>query len=135
MRGVASSEAKRRAQALLERVGLGHRARLRPAHLSTGECQRVAVARALANDPSVIFADEPTGNLDTANGHAIIELLKQLNRDTGKTFIIVTHDPNIAAQCHRTVHIVDGLLATEREFVQRDGGEPARALESCGGGQ
>jgi putative ABC transport system ATP-binding protein len=126
---------RQRARQILASVGLEQRARHRPTQLSGGEQQRVAVARALANDPSVIFADEPTGNLDTANGHAVIELLKQLNRDTGKTLVIVTHDPNIAAQCHRTVYIVDGLLATEREFVQRDDGERAHTLESGGGGQ
>jgi putative ABC transport system ATP-binding protein len=125
---------RKRAREILAQVGLTQRARHRPNQLSGGEQQRVAVARALANDPSVIFADEPTGNLDTGNGHAIIELLKQLNRDTGKTFIIVTHDPNVAAQCHRTVYMVDGRLATERELVagalqSGDAGDHAGAPE------
>jgi putative ABC transport system ATP-binding protein len=81
--------------------------------MSGGEQQRVAVARALANDPEVIFGDEPTGNLDSKNGEAVMRLLTDLKQQTGKTLILVTHDPNIAARCDRTVNIQDGYLISE----------------------
>ncbi|HLJ69424.1 MAG TPA: ABC transporter ATP-binding protein [Chloroflexota bacterium] len=107
----------RRARDVLESVGLGDRIHHRPAQMSGGEQQRVAIARALVNDPLVLFGDEPTGNLDSANGEAVMALLKELNRTTGKTVIIVTHDPNVGAQCHRTLFMKDGQIVTERKAV------------------
>lgn len=107
-------DASKRAHEVLQQVGLGDRLHHRPAQMSGGEQQRVAIARALVNDPLVLFGDEPTGNLDSANGEAVMQLLKDLNRTTGKTIVIVTHDPNIGAQCHRTVFVRDGQIVTER---------------------
>jgi putative ABC transport system ATP-binding protein len=100
----------KRARELLEMVGLSHRLRHRPTQLSGGEQQRVAIARALANDPEIILGDEPTGNLDSSNGEAIMRLLTELKQQMGKTLILVTHDPGIAAQCDRTVSMQDGHL-------------------------
>ncbi len=98
------------AAALLERVGLGHRLGHRPAELSGGEMQRTAIARALAGGPAVLLADEPTGNLDAASGHGVLELLRDLNRERGLTMILVTHDPNIARQADRVVQLVEGRI-------------------------
>lgn len=104
----------KRAREMLENVGLGDRMDHRPSQMSGGEQQRVAIARALANDPSVLFGDEPTGNLDSANGEAVMTLLEQLNRATGKTVIIVTHDPGVGARCDRTLFMRDGSIIDER---------------------
>jgi lipoprotein-releasing system ATP-binding protein len=95
---------------LLERVGLGHRMTHLPAELSGGEMQRAAIARALAARPSVLLADEPTGNLDAGNGQAVIELLRDLNREYGLTMILVTHDQNIARQADRVVRLAEGQI-------------------------
>jgi putative ABC transport system ATP-binding protein len=100
-----------RARELLDLVGLSHRLGHRPAQLSGGEQQRVAIARALAADPALIIADEPTGNLDMQNGQKILELIAHLRTQTGKTFIIATHDPAVARHADRLVHIVDGVIA------------------------
>ncbi len=107
-RGVSKKKRKQRAVELLERVGLGDRIDFRPSELSGGQRQRVSIARALANDPEIILADEPTGNLDTETGESIMELLTELN-DRGKTIIMVTHDPNDAEYADRIVEIVDGV--------------------------
>lgn len=101
-----------RAQELLQMVGLSHRLNHRPNQLSGGEQQRVAIARSLATDPAIIIADEPTGNLDAKNGENILNLIASLREQTGKTFIIATHDPNIAAHAGRSIRIVDGLIAS-----------------------
>jgi putative ABC transport system ATP-binding protein len=114
--GVPAAERRARASEQLERVGLGHRLTHRPAQLSGGERQRVAIARALVGRPSIVFADEPTGNLDTRSGAQIIDLLRELN-DEGTTIVVITHDLEVAASLPRRVHIRDGGI--ERD--ERDG--------------
>src|SRR5437588_8795116 len=99
-----------RAQELFALVGLTHRLDHRPNQLSGGEQQRVAIARALATDPAFVIADEPTGNLDARNGENVLELIAQLRTQTGKTFIIATHDPVVASHADRTIRIVDGKI-------------------------
>ena len=108
LRGDADAEAP--ARAILGRVGLGERLGHYPRQLSGGEQQRVAVARAFVTNPSLMFADEPTGNLDTATGQAIIELLFALNQDAGTTLVLVTHDEHLAGRCRRTLRIEGGRL-------------------------
>lgn len=100
-----------RAEAELARVGLGHRRNHYPSEMSGGEQQRVALARAVAPRPAILLADEPTGNLDAANGAAIIELLFTLQAETGATLVLVTHAPDLAARCSRLVRLADGRLA------------------------
>jgi len=109
--GIGKRERARRARELLERVGLEERTRHKPNELSGGERQRVAVARALANDPEIILADEPTGNLDTESGQSILELLKELSTDDGKTVILVTHDPEAAGIADRVIRLRDGCVS------------------------
>jgi putative ABC transport system ATP-binding protein len=104
---------KQRAEEALRQVGLGERLYHRPSELSGGQQQRVAVARALINNPAIILADEPTGNLDTKSGKEIMELLLSLNRDQGKTVIIVTHDPGVGAKTQRIIRILDGQVESE----------------------
>ena len=107
--GWDAERSARRARELADEVGLGERLNHRPTELSGGQMQRVAIARSLANDPQVIFADEPTGNLDSATGEQIMEVLKNLNR-RGKTIIMVTHEQNIAAYADNRLHMIDGLI-------------------------
>lgn len=109
---VASAERDQRVQTVLERVGIAHRADHRPQQLSGGQQQRVAVARAVVNKPKLILADEPTGNLDTANGEEVLELLNQLNGD-GTTIVMVTHDPRHADHASRVVNMLDGRVLSE----------------------
>lgn len=113
-RGVSARERKERAAEILGQVGLGDRVDFRPSQLSGGQRQRVSIARALANDPDIILADEPTGNLDTGTGDQIMDLLTDLN-DEGKTIVMVTHDPHDAEYAHRIVNIVDGVVQTEED--------------------
>lgn len=113
--GVSSREAKRRAAEMLTLVGLGDRLDHLPNQLSGGQQQRVAIARALVNQPSIILADEPTGNLDSATGKEIMNLFRTLHRERGITLIIVTHDPNIAAQSERIIRLKDGLIEYAEE--------------------
>lgn len=107
------ADAYPRAEAELARVGLGHRAHHYPSEMSGGEQQRVALARAVAPRPAILLADEPTGNLDAANGAAIIELLFSLQADYGATLIMVTHAPELAARCSRVLRMADGRLVDE----------------------
>jgi len=111
--GLTGSERKERAREALARVGLLERARHRPAELSGGQRQRAAIARAIVNQPSLILADEPTGNLDTKTGLEILEIFDQMHAK-GETILIVTHDPRIAERCERLVSIVDGRIEDDR---------------------
>jgi putative ABC transport system ATP-binding protein len=112
--GVPKGEREQRAVRLLEAMGLGARQRHRPRELSGGEQQRVAISRALANEPRLLLADEPTGNLDSRTSREIMELLKALNERDGKAIIFVTHDANLAAQyAHRTITLMDGTVQTD----------------------
>jgi len=106
--------ASSRARALLERVGLGDRLDHFPTQLSGGEQQRVAIARAFANRPRILFADEPTGNLDGATGARIVELLEELNRESGSTIVLVTHDVALAARASRLIRLADGAVVEDR---------------------
>ena len=115
--GVKKSARAERARALLEKVGLGDRMEHRPNELSGGERQRVAIARALANNPEIILADEPTGNLDSETGATILELLKRLSVDEGKTMILITHDPDAAAIAGRIIRLRDGRIVEEARHV------------------
>ena len=112
-RGLSAADRKKRVHDALERVGMSHRVKHYPAQLSGGQQQRVAVARAVAGDPAILLADEPTGNLDSANGEAVMELLRELHRG-GATICMVTHDPRYAAHADRTVELFDGRVVEER---------------------
>jgi putative ABC transport system ATP-binding protein len=103
--------AEERARDLLQRVGLGERGHHFPMQLSGGEQQRVAIARAFSNSPRILFADEPTGNLDANTGAKVFELLESLNRESGSTIVLVTHDSNLAARAARTIRLADGRIA------------------------
>jgi len=111
--GHPRKEANRRAQKALEAVGLRDRAAHRPNELSGGQQQRVAIARALVNEPVVIMGDEPTGNLDTQSSADVIAMMREVNLTTGTTFVLVTHDPDVAAACDRIVHMRDGQVLCE----------------------
>ena len=115
--GMPSAERKRRVEESLERVNMAHRMRHYPAQLSGGQQQRVAVARALAGSPSILLADEPTGNLDSKNGEAVMRLLQELHNE-GATICMVTHDPRFAAHAERQVHLFDGKVVAEGELNQ-----------------
>jgi putative ABC transport system ATP-binding protein len=119
-RGMSSGERKRRVQAALERVGMSHRMKHYPAQLSGGQQQRVAVARALVGEPLILLADEPTGNLDSKNGEAVMDLLRELHRQ-GATICMVTHDPRYAEFADRTIHLFDGRVV-EDENAGADSG-------------
>jgi putative ABC transport system ATP-binding protein len=111
-RGMPSAERKKRVHNALERVGMSHRIKHYPSQLSGGQQQRVAVARALGGDPSILLADEPTGNLDSTNGEAVMDLLRELHRG-GATICMVTHDPRYARYADRTIRLFDGRIVEE----------------------
>jgi putative ABC transport system ATP-binding protein len=114
-RGMPSSERKQKVHQALERVGMSHRVKHYPSQLSGGQQQRVAVARALAGEPAILLADEPTGNLDSANGEQVMELLRDLHR-AGATICIVTHDPRYARYAARSIHLFDGRIVEEERI-------------------
>jgi putative ABC transport system ATP-binding protein len=115
-RGMAADERTRRVKDALEKVGMAHRMRHYPAQLSGGQQQRVAVARAVAGDPAILLADEPTGNLDSVNGEAVMELLRELHRG-GATICMVTHDARYASHAERAIHLFDGRVVEEERFT------------------
>ncbi len=112
MQGNSIGEAQKIAENILEKVGLSHRADNKPSQLSGGEQQRVSIARAMAHEPKILFADEPTANLDTVSGNSIIELFKELN-SRGQTIVMVTHEPEYAKYCDRIVYLEDGRIVKE----------------------
>jgi putative ABC transport system ATP-binding protein len=118
-------EARERAQELLARVGLADRGHHYPAQLSGGEQQRVALARAFCHRPRILFADEPTGNLDAATGATVIDLMAELNREVGTTLVLVTHDHDLAARARRVIRLADGVMVSETTSSA-----PARAVGS-----
>jgi putative ABC transport system ATP-binding protein len=115
-RGMGSAERKERVIAALERVEMAHRAKHLPSQLSGGQQQRVAVARAVAGSPSILLADEPTGNLDSKNGEAVMSLLKELHQE-GATICMVTHDPRYALHAERAVHLFDGRVVDQDAYA------------------
>ncbi|MDB6137568.1 MAG: lolD 1 [Verrucomicrobiaceae bacterium] len=122
--GWPAAERRERAVKLLESVGLGHRLDQFPAKLSGGERQRVAIARSLANGPSVLLADEPTGNLDSDNADLIMELLASLHKDKGMTLVLITHDPDIALTASRTLRMKDGRILQDNSSISSPSTSP-----------
>jgi putative ABC transport system ATP-binding protein len=118
-RGTRSRERRDAAAAALERVGLGHRLRHRPAQLSGGERQRVAIARALVGRPEIVLADEPTGNLDTATGAELLDLLRELHDEDGTTIVVITHDRDVAGVLPRRIDIRDGRIERDSAAVSQ----------------
>ena len=119
-RGMSAGERRERVRAALERVGMGHRTKHYPSQLSGGQQQRVAVARAIAGRPLMLLADEPTGNLDSRNGEAVMERLRELHRE-GATIVMVTHDPRYARFADRDVHLFDGQIVGDERNGRADG--------------
>lgn len=112
---ISEKESIRKAKEMLRLVGLEKRINHRPSELSGGEQQRVGIARALVNDPKIVLADEPTGNLDTTTGQEIVQLMKRLNEEKGQTFVAVTHDPAIAEKSDRIIYLKDCLIEGVKE--------------------
>jgi putative ABC transport system ATP-binding protein len=112
---VPEKDSIKKAEDMLKLVGLGDRVNHRPSEVSGGEQQRIAIARALINDPKIVLADEPTGNLDTSTGGEIVQLMKRLNAEKGQTFVVVTHDPAIAETADRIIYLEDGLVKRVKE--------------------
>lgn len=122
--GLSDREAKSRAREMLARVGLGQRMDHTPAQLSGGQQQRIAIARALINRPPVLFADEPTGNLDSKTTMEILHMFQELNRADGITIVIVTHDPNVAAHCRRNIRMRDGVIESDTTAEPKSASPP-----------
>ncbi len=118
--GTPPALARQRAIAALERVGMIDFARQRPAQLSGGQRQRVTIARALVNGPAIVWADEPTGDLDSGTADQVMRLVEELNREEQQTFVIVTHDAGVAQRCHRIVHMRDGAIERDERLEQRE---------------
>jgi putative ABC transport system ATP-binding protein len=125
-RGMKAAERKERVMAALEKVGMSHRAKHLPSQLSGGQQQRVAVARAVGGSPSILLADEPTGNLDSKNGESVMTLLQELHRE-GATICMVTHDPRYARHAQRSIHLFDGRIVEESKSA-----EATREMEESG---
>ena len=125
--GTAPGDARERAMASLDRVGLTEWATHRPGELSGGQRQRVTIARALVNDPTIVWADEPTGDLDSQTADEVMSLMEELNREHQQTFLIVSHDAGVAARCHRTIYMRDGLIEREESLRRRGNSPPGRA--------
>jgi len=117
--GVPEIKRREKAKQLLESVNLGHRINHKPSEMSGGEQQRIAIARSLVNDPEILIADEPTGNLDSSTGKTVMEILTKLHKEQGKTIIVVTHDPNIAHYSQNIIHIQDGQIVSNH-FKDKD---------------
>jgi len=113
-----SAERKKRVQEALDKVGMAHRMKHYPSQLSGGQQQRVAVARALGGSPAILLADEPTGNLDSRNGEAVMDLMRELHRE-GATICMVTHDPRYARYADRTIHLFDGQIVDEKTLEEK----------------
>ena len=124
--GIPEAERKEKAVKLLELVNLGERMNHKPAEMSGGEQQRIAIARSLVNDPEILIADEPTGNLDSTTGKIVMEILTKLHKEQGKTIIVVTHDPTIAHYSQNIIHLSDGQIVTnhfqEKEVLWAEDG-------------
>jgi len=119
--GLPEKEALEKAEEMLKLMGLEARVDHRPSELSGGEQQRMAMARALINDPKIVLADEPTGNLDTKTGWELVELMRKLNKEKGQTFVMITHDPHIAETADHMIHLRDGLIEGTKEAPRRNG--------------
>jgi putative ABC transport system ATP-binding protein len=135
--GINSGEARKKAMAALAKVGLTDWAKHRPAELSGGQRQRVTIARSLVNEPAIVWADEPTGSLDSKTATEIIELLRELNRTAGLTFVLVTHDQGVGDRCDRIVRMSDGRIVDEGRPIGSallPINEPADLVASMGGG-
>jgi putative ABC transport system ATP-binding protein len=135
--GINSGEARKKAMAALAKVGLTDWAKHRPAELSGGQRQRVTIARSLVNEPAIVWADEPTGSLDSKTATEIIELLRELNRTAGLTFVLVTHDQGVGDRCDRIVRMSDGRIVDEGRPIGSallPINEPADLIASMGGG-
>ncbi|MBN1539812.1 MAG: ABC transporter ATP-binding protein [Candidatus Thermoplasmatota archaeon] len=132
--GIKPKEARRRAEKALEIVGLKNYEKHRPSQLSGGQRQRVTLARALVNDPKIVWADEPTGDLDKKNSNEMMQMMKSLNEKLEMTFVIVTHDPDVAAVCRRIIHMEDGKIVKDVPITAKDALVHPKGIDytSCG---
>ncbi|MGE5553337.1 MAG: ABC transporter ATP-binding protein [Betaproteobacteria bacterium] len=128
--GISAAQARKKAASLLQEVGLAGLEHRRPGELSGGQQQRVAIARALVKDPAIVLADEPTANLDSVNGEAVLQLMLEMNRVKGTTFVFSTHDPRVMRYARRLVTMVDGRIATDERRDRETAAEPAAVSQS-----